>query len=724
MIRRLLILTLSLAATGAQAQALPRISALYPPGGRAGSTVEVAIRGGGLEGAREVIVDGAGLSATLNAADVKVDPADQKVFQSKCSQCHELRGPATISRTADQWVATVDRMIKEKGAPIETADRAKIVSYVQADARAAAGLTARVTVAADAAPGRRELRVVAANGTSTAFPFEVTTQPEALEVEPNDVPDKAPPVTLPVTVSGQIGAGDVDSFAFEAKQGERLVFNCNAYRLNAASQAYFFPVLRLLNDKGKELAKNNGYFSLDPLIDWTAPADGRYIVQIRDMLYRGSPATIYRLSMGALPYKTYLYPPGSRRGESTTVHLSGENMEATSLSVQTAANEPVGVRQLSTGFGAFPFAAGDYPEFVETAETPPGPVTLPISLNGRISAAREEDRYAFTLNQEQLGAYSFEMLAERLGSPLVGKLTLRNARGQVLATNNGGQGSRDPRLDYTFQQPGEYTLGVTDAAEKFGPTYVYRVSAGPAAPDFRLTISPDNPNLGPGSSVYLTVKVQRRVGVAGNIEVSFPKLPPGVTATPAFIRPDQNEAFVILTAAPNAKPGTFALAGAVGTATVQGQALTRDLIPYEIYRINNNPQTEYRKTMVVTVGPEGGWTVSLEPSGTRLSPESGPVKVTARLNRHGMEGDLPFAITGIPPGVQGPQNLLFKRGVDELTFTLTPTSGGLFAARGAGQPPLPPHVLLAIVNGREGEGMMMSSPALALLLGAATSAAR
>src|SRR4029077_8571976 len=104
---------------------------------------------------------GPGGTATLNARGVKADPADQKLFQAKCTQCHELRGPGSISRTADQWVATVERMIREKGAPIEAADRARIVSYRQAAARASAGLTARVTVAPDAAPGKREVRVVA-----------------------------------------------------------------------------------------------------------------------------------------------------------------------------------------------------------------------------------------------------------------------------------------------------------------------------------------------------------------------------------------------------------------------------------------------------------------------------------------------------------------------------------------------------------------------------------
>jgi hypothetical protein len=108
------------------------------------------------------------------------------------------------------------------------------------------------------------------------------------------------------------------------------------------------------------------------------------------------------------------------------------------------------------------------------------------------------------------------------------------------------------------------------------------------------------------------------------------------------------------------------------------------------------------------VGPAPAWTLSLQASSTQLSPESGPITVTARLNRKGAEGDLPFAIQGVPQGVQAPRSLLFKRGTSEMTFTLTPTNGGIFAR---GQTP-PSSFLLTVVNGREGEAMMMCSAPL------------
>jgi len=708
--RPILLLVLCLApASGAFAQALPRVSSLYPPGARAGTTQDVAIRGGGLEGARQVLITGGGLTATLNSLDARIDAAEQRLFNAKCAGCHELRGPATISRTADQWVATVDRMIRQQGAPIDMAEREKIVSYVSAAARAAAGLTARVTVAPDAAPGPRELRVVAANGASTAFPFEVTRQPEVLETEPNNALDKAPEVTLPVTISGQLAQSDQDCFSFKAKQGERLVFNLSAYRLNEASQAFFYPVLYLHDAAGKELARNNGYFGLDPLIDWTAPAEGKYVVTVRDMLYRGSPSSVYRLAAGALPYSTYAFPPGGRRGTTVEATLAGENAAPTQTRVTLEAGRGPGLRVVSTPLGPLPFVAGDEPEHLERPGPEPQAVTLPVSLNGRLDAP-QPDRYTFTLTREQLGAYTFDLYAARLASPVVGRLTLLDSRGRSLATVTGNAAVRDPRLDFTFTQAGDYTLVVQDEAGKASPAHIYRVSATAAAPDFDLAISPDNPNVGPGASVYLQVRVLRRVGIAGPIEVRLDNLPPGLTATPALLRSDQNQAFVVLTAAPDAKPGAFALTEAVARTLGGDRPLERPVRAFEVYRINNNPQVIYRETLVAAVAPSAELSVALEPRELRLSADSGPVEVRARLNRINTNRDVPFAIVGLPPGVQSPGSLLFRRGQTDLTFTLRPSNQGVFAPRSGGGPPPPDRFLLAVVTGREGEGMMLCSP--------------
>src|SRR5205085_3950450 len=133
-------------------------------------------------------------------------------------------------------------------------------------------------------------------------------------------------------------------------------------------------------------------------------------------------------------------------------------------------------------------------------------------------------------------------------------------------------------------------------------------------------------NLSPGASVYLSVRVQRR-GVSGDIEVAFPQLPPGVTASPTVIRAGETQGFIVLTAGADAPPGSFAATRALGRTVVNGQAITREAAPYEIYKINNSSMLTARSTMAVSVGPELGWRASVETSGGPLAPGGAPVKV-------------------------------------------------------------------------------------------------
>jgi hypothetical protein len=207
------------------------------------------------------------------------------------------------------------------------------------------------------------------------------------------------------------------------------------------------------------------------------------------------------------------------------------------------------------------------------------------------------------------------------------------------------------------------------------------------------------------------VRVLRRTGIPGEIQVVFPKLPAGVTASGGVIRAEENQGFVVLTAAPEAQPGAFVVTGAVARAQVEGSTIERPVAPFDVYRINNNPQITYRESMVVSVGPEPEWSVSIEPAQMAMTLDAGPVEVKVRLRRRGRTRDLPFAIVGLANGVQAPRAILFRRDAEEVTFPIRVVSQGVFATRPGGPPP-PTRFMLAVVNGREGEAMMMCSPAV------------
>ena len=373
------------------AQGIPRLNSLFPAGGQLGTTIEITIQGSDLEGAHTLIIEGEpGITAQLHPGGGAVDNTYKPVFAANCGQCHELRSPHNRSMTPAQWETTVRRMVTEKGAEINAEAQSQIIAYLTSAARASGGLTAELSIASDAPVGMREIRVVGKHGTSTAWPFEVSQTSDVLETESNNTPETATIIELPSLVNGLINpSGDEDYYVFEGEKGQRCVFSVNAYRLNNISQQFFNPTLSLFDAKGVELARSNGFYSLDPLLDVTFPADAFYVLRIRDLLHRGNPDSVYRLTGGVLPYNTYLFPAGGTLPngdqevgvglvsarfygpptppEASVVQcvIGGENLPQTEWQVELAADEQPGLKQIRTPYGIFPFIVNMYPEAVE-----------------------------------------------------------------------------------------------------------------------------------------------------------------------------------------------------------------------------------------------------------------------------------------------------------------------------------------------------------------------
>ena len=83
-------------------------------------------------------------------------------------------------------------------------------------------VTATLTVAADCPLGEHGLRLRTRDGLSELHTFWVGALPEVAEREPNSSFAEPQAVPLGRTIVGVIDKEDVDCFAFEAKQGQRI----------------------------------------------------------------------------------------------------------------------------------------------------------------------------------------------------------------------------------------------------------------------------------------------------------------------------------------------------------------------------------------------------------------------------------------------------------------------------------------------------------------------
>jgi hypothetical protein len=112
-------------------------------------------------------------------------------------------------------------------------------------------------------------------------------------------PGKAQTIHVPAGISGcLLKPGSIDYFSFRAKKGERFTFRVVARAHHSALDSY----LRILDAKGAQLAENDDardrFVHADSLIEnWTAPADGQFFAEIRDLHARSGPAYVYFLEI-------------------------------------------------------------------------------------------------------------------------------------------------------------------------------------------------------------------------------------------------------------------------------------------------------------------------------------------------------------------------------------------------------------------------------------------
>ena len=182
----------------------------------------------------------------------------------------------------------------------------------------------RFTIPAETLPGLYDLWAIGSNGVSAIRTFTIGRRAEQLEVEPNDSVSTAMLVPLNVVINGQIDkAADADHFQFDAKRGQRVVIECCAERIDSPLRA----VLEVFNTSGRRLAVNRGYYGIDPLIDFSVPADGSYIVKVQDLVLSGSAEHYYRLDIDTGPRVAFSLPSVIERGKASRIALYGWNLQ-------------------------------------------------------------------------------------------------------------------------------------------------------------------------------------------------------------------------------------------------------------------------------------------------------------------------------------------------------------------------------------------------------------
>ena len=197
----------------------------------------------------------------------------------------------------------------------------------------------KVSLPADA-PSVYAHRLQVDEAAANTILLETDDLPEALETEPNDQPEQAPPASVPVVFNGRIGQpADVDYWSFAAAKGEACEIEVRASRLGSPLDS----VLTLLDAAGKQLAQSDDLSGdeTDSLLRFTAPAEGVYRLRIEERLSsRGGSRYAYRLRVApaskpgfrlTLPADALSLPRGSQANLKLAVERLGGFSEAITL---------------------------------------------------------------------------------------------------------------------------------------------------------------------------------------------------------------------------------------------------------------------------------------------------------------------------------------------------------------------------------------------------------
>ena len=228
---------LSAAQTAQAQQNAPHLAYVLPAGGQPGTVFQIKVGGQFLTNVTDVFVSGGGFQAAVIDYARPMTPMQAMELRDRMQELQKQPLDAAVQKEM------TDIRVK-----LLLFNNSRNISPVLAET-----VTLQITMASDAEPGERELRLATPQGLSNPLVFCVGQLPEFSEKESINVGTQPganqpqisqPPtdmnITLPATVNGRIKPGlarpqvpprpgqqftpgDVDRYRFQARKGQQLV---------------------------------------------------------------------------------------------------------------------------------------------------------------------------------------------------------------------------------------------------------------------------------------------------------------------------------------------------------------------------------------------------------------------------------------------------------------------------------------------------------------------
>jgi hypothetical protein len=356
-------------------------------------------------------------------------------------------------------------------------------------------LTAKITLPAGAACGIGGLVVSTGKGATDVLYVPIDELPSLADNGNNHAPASPQDIGLPVAVDGLCDGTVFDYYRFSAKAGQRVSCDVVATRLGWD----FDPVVRILDAAGNQVlaADDDPATAADTRLVFAAPADGQYVLELRDNRYK--PGGRYRLRLGEFPLVTTPLPLVATRGVISQFTFTGpategiaplpllsagSNDEAIGLTTRNTSGQPGWTTLLTT---ELPVTAESNPP--DKPDEPTAAI-VPGCFAGLLETLKDRDIFSFSATKGT--PLSFRSITRSAGSGAILMLRLQNAAGNQVAESPITE-SDEPVLRYTIPEDGTYKLVVEELAGRGGVDYSYAVEAR-IGPLFTLSLKSDANN--------------------------------------------------------------------------------------------------------------------------------------------------------------------------------------------------------------------------------------
>lgn len=435
-----------------------------------------------------------------------------------------------------------------------------------------------VTIAPDCPVGICEASVMTRLGLSSSRVFSVGTLLETIQKQPNTSVATAQELPMNSVCNAAISVCGVDHYAFQGRQGQRVIVDCATRGIDSKLDA----VVIIADASGRDLLveRRGG------VLDFAVPADGRYLIKVHELTFRGGPAYFYRLGVWEQPAGTPIVrQPSTKAVNSFSWPPAGLGGQAGLVEAEPNGDAPVAQK-----------------------------IALPCDISGSFFPAADVDMFEFQARKGE--EWWVEVASERFGLPtdptILVQHVARTVQGEKLTdvaefndipspvrvSSNGyaydgppyNAGTADILGKLVIKEDGLHRLQLTDlyGGTRSDPRNIYRLVIRRARPDFALVgwalhmeLRNGDRNavskpmaLRRGATMALEVIAIRRDGFDGDIELGMEGLPEGVTARGLKIPAGQSRGLLLVSARQDATRG-FANARFYGRAQIHGVPETR-----------------------------------------------------------------------------------------------------------------------------------------------------